>query len=118
MWRGCCVLITKDRLREHYDRHLGIYQYQCCENDCPKKYRRHYQYRAHLKSKHGKEIEIPNRVAKVSEENLIFFSLAFTVKLLLHDSMAVGLLIEERSSGKNLSQFLEPVTSDTLIQFF
>jgi hypothetical protein len=49
---------------------------------------------------------------------LIFFALAFTVKLLLHDSMAVGLLIEERSSGANLSQFLDKVTSDTITQFF
>jgi hypothetical protein len=49
---------------------------------------------------------------------IFYFTLSFTVKLLLHDSLAVGLLIEERSSGKNLSQFLEPVTCDTLIQFF
>lgn len=32
--------------------------------------------------------------------------------------MPVGLLIEEKSSKANLSQFLEPFTSDTLTQFF
>jgi hypothetical protein len=49
---------------------------------------------------------------------IFYFTLAFTVKLFLFDSMAVGLLIEERSSGKNLSQFLDKVTSDTLSWFF
>jgi hypothetical protein len=44
--------------------------------------------------------------------------MSFTVKLFLRDSMAVDLFIEEKSSGTNLSQFLDKVTSDTLTEFF